>query len=399
MAFLQRLGQLRSPVSTYASLPLSSNVLGDVRLVTDTGDAYTWMLSETSGSLSDWKKVTTSSYNDLVGAPSSTGLAIDDAVKVVKALAINVTLLAFQTVTGAGAAIERMFDGMVNQFTDETGIETPSCLNQVWESSGYYKPDPSYHPTVPSEVMVDISSAPHTVTPHGSADMSGTNPLFGNASLYLDGINSYLSLADSDDWKLCDDLGGGSVDSSTKLLLHLDNNVTDSEITPKTVTNNGVTFSSSISKFGGYSGLFNGTGANLSLNDSNDWYFNSDFTIDLWVRFTDISMTRIIMSQGNNASNYWKLSWGLGGGGSWSFGSENGVGGLLLPYVNTPNLNQWYHVAVVRYGNVWTLYVYYVEKDLDRIIRYCEKDTLAVANLLLKYKGKEIVLFENMESV
>jgi hypothetical protein len=44
-------------------------------------------------------------------------------------------------------------------------------------------------------------------------------------------------------------------------------------------------------------------------------------------------------------------------------------------------------------------YVYYVEKDLDRIIRYCEKDTLAVANLVLKYKGKEIVLAENMESV
>jgi DNA polymerase elongation subunit (family B) len=44
-------------------------------------------------------------------------------------------------------------------------------------------------------------------------------------------------------------------------------------------------------------------------------------------------------------------------------------------------------------------YVYYVEKDIDRIIRYCEKDTLAVANLLLKYKGKDIVMFENMESV
>jgi 3'-5' exonuclease len=44
-------------------------------------------------------------------------------------------------------------------------------------------------------------------------------------------------------------------------------------------------------------------------------------------------------------------------------------------------------------------YVYYVEKDLDRIIRYCEKDTLAVANLLLKYKGREIVLPEYMESV
>jgi hypothetical protein len=44
-------------------------------------------------------------------------------------------------------------------------------------------------------------------------------------------------------------------------------------------------------------------------------------------------------------------------------------------------------------------HVYHVEKDLDRIIRYCEKDTLAVANLLLKYKGKEIILSENMESV
>jgi hypothetical protein len=44
-------------------------------------------------------------------------------------------------------------------------------------------------------------------------------------------------------------------------------------------------------------------------------------------------------------------------------------------------------------------YVYYVEKDLDRIIRYCEKDTLAVANLLLKYKGKDIVPVDNLESV
>ena len=43
--------------------------------------------------------------------------------------------------------------------------------------------------------------------------------------------------------------------------------------------------------------------------------------------------------------------------------------------------------------------VYYVENDLARIIRYCEKDTLAVANLLLKYKGMSIVPIENMESV
>ncbi|MBT3383826.1 MAG: 3'-5' exonuclease [Prolixibacteraceae bacterium] len=41
--------------------------------------------------------------------------------------------------------------------------------------------------------------------------------------------------------------------------------------------------------------------------------------------------------------------------------------------------------------------IYWEENDLDRIIRYCEKDTLAVANLILRYKGKNIIKMENME--
>lgn len=40
--------------------------------------------------------------------------------------------------------------------------------------------------------------------------------------------------------------------------------------------------------------------------------------------------------------------------------------------------------------------VYYQEGDLDRIINYCEKDTLALANLLLRYKGEPIISIENM---
>lgn len=43
--------------------------------------------------------------------------------------------------------------------------------------------------------------------------------------------------------------------------------------------------------------------------------------------------------------------------------------------------------------------VYWEENDIDRIIKYCEKDTLAVANLLLKYRGDKIISFENLESV
>jgi 3'-5' exonuclease len=40
--------------------------------------------------------------------------------------------------------------------------------------------------------------------------------------------------------------------------------------------------------------------------------------------------------------------------------------------------------------------IYYQEGDLDRIIRYCEKDTLALANLLLRYKSEPIIPFENL---
>jgi uncharacterized protein YprB with RNaseH-like and TPR domain len=43
--------------------------------------------------------------------------------------------------------------------------------------------------------------------------------------------------------------------------------------------------------------------------------------------------------------------------------------------------------------------IYWEENDLDRIIRYCEKDTLAVANLLLKYRGDQIIPVEKMQVV
>ncbi len=42
--------------------------------------------------------------------------------------------------------------------------------------------------------------------------------------------------------------------------------------------------------------------------------------------------------------------------------------------------------------------VYWKDKDLIRIVRYCEKDVLAIAQLLLKYKRKELIEEENVES-
>jgi DNA polymerase elongation subunit (family B) len=41
--------------------------------------------------------------------------------------------------------------------------------------------------------------------------------------------------------------------------------------------------------------------------------------------------------------------------------------------------------------------VYYKEKNLERIARYCEKDTFAIAQLLLRYKGEPLIPQENFE--
>ena len=43
--------------------------------------------------------------------------------------------------------------------------------------------------------------------------------------------------------------------------------------------------------------------------------------------------------------------------------------------------------------------VYWNDKDLERIKKYCQKDTLTVAQLILKYKGEELILENNIEFV
>ncbi len=43
--------------------------------------------------------------------------------------------------------------------------------------------------------------------------------------------------------------------------------------------------------------------------------------------------------------------------------------------------------------------VYYDENNLERIVRYCEKDVLAVALLFQRYRGDELIKVENVQSM
>ncbi|MCK4664354.1 MAG: 3'-5' exonuclease [Bacteroidales bacterium] len=43
--------------------------------------------------------------------------------------------------------------------------------------------------------------------------------------------------------------------------------------------------------------------------------------------------------------------------------------------------------------------VYWEEKDLQRIVKYCQKDVLAVVQLFFKYRGEELIPEENIEII
>ncbi|MFO7828999.1 MAG: 3'-5' exonuclease [Bacteroidales bacterium] len=42
--------------------------------------------------------------------------------------------------------------------------------------------------------------------------------------------------------------------------------------------------------------------------------------------------------------------------------------------------------------------IFWNQKDIDRVVRYCEKDVLAVAQLFLRYQGKELIKPDNVET-
>lgn len=120
-----------------------------------------------------------------------------------------------------------------------------------------------------------------------------------------------------------------------------------------TLINNGVTLNTSIKKYGSSSLYFDGT-THLRIDDSDDWDFsNGDFTIDFWFRFTDVSGSQFFVSQYDSDTSRWQFY--VQDGGEIVYFSING-GPLVLPNNDPFIVDTWYHFAIVRAGNVWTVY-------------------------------------------
>ncbi len=155
--------------------------------------------------------------------------------------------------------------------------------------------------------------------------------------------------------------------NSCSLLMHFNGangstTFTDNSPSPKTVTsNNGAAISTAQSKFGGASGLFDGTNDYLTTNSNVNLALESaNFTIEGWFYFIDgvaNSLRPVLGNYSAFSSNSIYFGKHTNIGGKMALWIANySSGGALLADPSVLTNNQWIHFAIVRNGSNWTMY-------------------------------------------
>lgn len=151
------------------------------------------------------------------------------------------------------------------------------------------------------------------------------------------------------------------IDSYTKLMLH--NNLsggktfTDSSSSAHNVTGEGDAVLSTVQKKFGNTGLvLDGTNDDLVVPSSTDFDFGTgNFTLDCWCRRTTTdSGSDTIFSRYLSSNNQLFLDVNLG---KFRFFFQNAGLGVTITGTTTLAIDTWYHVAVVRTGSTWKLFV------------------------------------------
>ncbi len=147
------------------------------------------------------------------------------------------------------------------------------------------------------------------------------------------------------------------IDGFTKLMLHLNGADTSTTITDDSASEHLVTaednaqIDTAQSVFGGASGLLDGTGDYFSLANSEDFNFGTDsFTIDCRKRFNDKSGVQNILAY-STAGGAVQFFWDGSNFNIFSGSTFITTTGLTI------NNDVWYHLAYVRNGNNWQIYV------------------------------------------
>jgi hypothetical protein len=179
--------------------------------------------------------------------------------------------------------------------------------------------------------------------------------------------------------------GASTWDTYTKLMLHC--NGTDASTTftdeiGKTVTAAGnVQIDTAQYKFGGASGLFDGTGDFLSLVDHADWNFGTgDFTIDFQIRFDSVATEQRLMGQYEDADNRWRIIF-YGTSISMIFTDGASVKGQYSCSCSMV-ADTWYHLVFERTTTTAKIFINGISQTLTETVAFGTNDVGDIAAVL-----------------
>jgi hypothetical protein len=153
--------------------------------------------------------------------------------------------------------------------------------------------------------------------------------------------------------------------ANVSLLLHMDGSngsttFTDSSSNALTVTaNGGAQISTAQSKFGGASGLFDGSGDYLVLSSNTNFSFSADFTVELWIRQssapTDTFPIAVERGNGTEAAGTWGI---IINNSESTKKCEFFYGGpRTYVYIGDLAFDTWHFVAVTRSGSTLKTFI------------------------------------------
>jgi hypothetical protein len=159
------------------------------------------------------------------------------------------------------------------------------------------------------------------------------------------------------------------LDENTVLLVHMDG--TDGSTTFTDVSSYGHILTASNtdidtaqSKFGSGSMLSDGSSSKIDISNHSVFDFQAnDWTVDLWVRFNSLSSTSTFYDYSNHGGDYIFFEWK-----NTNLLQVYGTTiGTLISEPWTPSLNTWYHIAYVRHGDNWMVFVDGIQKGTTKV--------------------------------
>jgi hypothetical protein len=277
----------------------------------------------------------------------------------------------YQALASGGNGYQKIF--YFDVATNNVHVKTYSTVLDQFGGTGYGFDE--FDMTLPY-------TGPYTVTfhvdPSGTITADGVPKSDGDTGSYGSGSNVHV-IADApggyefSSWETSGGVTVTGLESSVVLFLGMDGtdgstSFPDSSASNHVMTaNGGAQVDTAQSKFGGASGLFDGTGDYrdyLSTPDSADWAFGTSyFTIDLWFRFNALPATSAaayLYSQYLDDNNYVDVYVWNNNDGTYALGLGTESGGVVGPAFSRDaalSTATWYHLALVRSGNNFYIFL------------------------------------------